>query len=455
VAAPLLNDTFFLEEVDDAKSQIKDTVEKIHQFDYNQSKALEELSNDVSKMQNYIDRIQSHTKSGKIQLENYTIGTVKKYQIDDLLLENTCSREDTDTKEELQKKLANAYTIEEFLKLAKELGDENLTEEQKRLLTLWETAEGIKNGVYKAGKDFVKGLFNFVLHPVKTIESTIDALAHPIKTFDFLSTAIRESYERDVINGDAKSRAEWFAYALGSIGLSAVGTKGLGAVSKTGMATTKVATNAAARKLKGAISDLDLLPYSPRNQLAYANASVVPYNVVNGAGVKDQLLSMVKVETKGSGKGTDKVTRLKSRKLSSDQIELEWLADKYTAVEVKGTVKVGGKEVEVSRRVYQIKIDKNYVPNNPKALGKSNGELMKKGKSPYISKDGVESKVELHHLIQKEPGGMVEIAELTHDKYDSTLHGLAENGQSFRNKPELEKMYNNFRSNYWKMRASE
>ena len=155
------------------------------------------------------------------------------------------------------------------------------------------------------------------------------------------------------------------------------------------------------------------------------------------------------------GKGTGKGTGLKSRKLSSEQIELDWLADKYTAVEVKGTVKVSGKEVDVSRRVYQIEIDKNYVPNNPKALGKSNRELMKKGNSPYIVNDGVESKVELHHLIQKEPGGMVEIAELTHDKYDSTLHGLVGNGNSFRNDPELEKMYNNFRSNYWKMRARE
>ncbi|RIW28967.1 hypothetical protein D3H55_20300 [Bacillus salacetis] len=154
-------------------------------------------------------------------------------------------------------------------------------------------------------------------------------------------------------------------------------------------------------------------------------------------------------------KGMGKVAGLKSRKLSSEQIELDWLADKYTAVEVKGTVKVGGTEVDVSRRVYQIEIDKNYIPNNPKALGKSNGELMKKGKSPYIVKDGVESKIELHHLIQKEPGGMIEIAELTHDKYDMTLHGLVENGKSFRNNPELEKTYNNFRSNYWKMRANE
>ena len=115
--------------------------------------------------------------------------------------------------------------------------------------------------------------------------------------------AIRDSYERDVINGDAKSRAEWFSYALGTIGLSAVGTKGLGAVSKTGMATTKVATKAGASKVKGAaqkISGLDLLPYAPRNQLAYANVGVVPYNLVNGAGVKNQLISMTKVESSGN-----------------------------------------------------------------------------------------------------------------------------------------------------------
>lgn len=120
-----------------------------------------------------------------------------------------------------------------------------------------------------------------------------------------------------------------------------------------------------------------------------------------------------------------------------------------------GTVKVSGKEVDVSRRVYQIEIDKNYIPNDPRAGGMTNKELMEKGKSPYVVKDRVESKVELHHLIQKEPGGIVEIAELTHDKYSSTLHGLVEEGKSFRNNLELEKQYNNFRNNYWKMRAKE
>ncbi|MEK3725442.1 HNH/ENDO VII family nuclease [Paenibacillus sp. FSL H8-0034] len=154
--------------------------------------------------------------------------------------------------------------------------------------------------------------------------------------------------------------------------------------------------------------------------------------------------------SEGTGDG-----RLKPTKLSSEKIQLDWLPDKYTAVEVKGSVKVAGKDVDVSRRVYQIEIDKNYVPKDPAADGLTNKELMSKGKSPYVVKDGVESKFELQHLIQKESGGMVEIAESTHDKYSSQLHGLVEDGNSFRNDPLLEKQYNNFRSNYWKMRANE
>ena len=84
----------------------------------------------------------------------------------------------------------------------------------------------------------------------------------------------------------------------------------------------------------------------------------------------------------------------------------------------------------------------------------TNQELMLKGRSPYVvDSSNVESRVELHHLIQKEPSRMVEISEKTHDAYTSALHGLVEDGNSFRNNPFLEKQYNNFRTNYWKWRA--
>ncbi|MBC2159382.1 hypothetical protein HCB21_06350 [Listeria booriae] len=141
-------------------------------------------------------------------------------------------------------------------------------------------------------------------------------------------------------------------------------------------------------------------------------------------------------------------------KISGERIELDWLPDGYKAFDIEGKVKVGGKEVDISRRVYQTDIDFDYVSKNPKAKGMTNGELMKKGRAPYIiDANGNESLVELHHLIQKEPGSMVEISEMAHDTYSKQLHGLVEDGASFRNNPDLEKQYNNFRSNYWKWRG--
>jgi len=62
---------------------------------------------------------------------------------------------------------------------------------------------------------------------------------------------------------------------------------------------------------------------------------------------------------------------------------------------------------------------------------------------------------ELHHIIQKEPGGMVEIIATTHDEYTKILHGLVENGNSFRNNPETSKQFTNFMSKYWRWRATE
>lgn len=50
---------------------------------------------------------------------------------------------------------------------------------------------------------------------------------------------------------------------------------------------------------------------------------------------------------------------------------------------------------------------------------------------------------------------MVEIRETTHQGYYSQLHGLIEDGVSFRNDPILNKQYNNFRRSYWKWRAEQ
>ena len=123
---------------------------------------------------------------------------------------------------------------------------------------------------------------------------------------------------------------------------------------------------------------------------------------------------------------------------------------RFTKVKFEGSVKVNGETRDVSRRVYQ-RNDINFEYVDPKT-GKSNLQLMKSGRPP-IGNDG--KPIELHHVIQKESGPMVEIRETTHREYHHQLHGMRGNGESFRNDPTLSKQYKNFRRAYWKWRAAK
>lgn len=163
-------------------------------------------------------------------------------------------------------------------------------------------AKGTGTGLYEVGKDLVTGFFDMVTNPVDTIKSTFEAVSNPGQTFRAIESAISESYERDVINGDAYSRANWFSYATGTVVTSVVGTKGLGAVGKTGVATTKSAAQTGISATKNAFqssSIANLLPYTPRPQLSMSGG--VPFNTLNGVELKNQLISMAKVESVGRG----------------------------------------------------------------------------------------------------------------------------------------------------------
>jgi len=99
------------------------------------------------------------------------------------------------------------------------------------------------------------------------------------------------------------------------------------------------------------------------------------------------------------------------------------------------------------RTVYQ-RNDINWDFVDPKT-NLTNYQRAQMGLAP-IGPDG--KKVELHHLLQSEPGPMVEILGTTHQEGSRILHGLVEKGNSFRNTPGLSNQYNTFRVNYWKWR---
>ena len=78
---------------------------------------------------------------------------------------------------------------------------------------------------------------------------------------------------------------------------------------------------------------------------------------------------------------------------------------------------------------------------------------MERGYAP-IGVDG--HQVNLHHVLGGEPGMILEVKGSTHSAY---LHGLIEDGNSFRNDIRLpgggtlEGQYNSFRRQWWKDRA--
>ena len=86
--------------------------------------------------------------------------------------------------------------------------------------------------LYDVGKDTVTGLWQLISKPDEVVEGIIGAVAHPINTYNSISTAIEESYQKDMVNGDAYSRSRWVTYAVGSVAVAVVGTKGAGAVNK-------------------------------------------------------------------------------------------------------------------------------------------------------------------------------------------------------------------------------
>lgn len=377
--------------------------------------------------------------------------------------------------EAFKKKLETTIDNAEYIKIADEIGYDNLTTDQKVIYNLAKfnkTGDDILNGIGTGLKDVVMdtatGIWDTVTNPMETLEGIGNVLIHPVDTFNIVKQGIEKSFERDVINGDAESRARWFSYAVGMVGTSVFGTKGVDKVGKAakagklGQTTTKatkvpkrVASKAimvskealeksvasfkkSAQRVIPKIKGIQIHnPFAP--QVEFAGIGKVPYNVLNGEKIKEKFIQFAK-----------KVSDISKKPFTGKNVSLPWLnKDRYGATEVKGHAKVKGKTKDVSRRVYTW----NDIDLNQKnEFGVTNLELMKKGSAPY-AKDGTQ--INLHHLIQEEKGTMIEIPNSWHRKYYKIIHGLKGKGESFRNDPELKAQYNYFRSRYWKWRADE
>src|SRR5690625_5734179 len=100
-------------------------------------------------------------------------------------------------------------------------------------------------------------------------------------------------------NGNAESRSRWLTYASGTVLTSVVGTKGAGTVMKTGSSTPKPTIQQVRNTTDSAMSNY-VNPFGP--ELAVSSGVNVPYGVLNGSSLKDELLLFAKDFKNGRNK---------------------------------------------------------------------------------------------------------------------------------------------------------
>ncbi|WP_257391697.1 DNA/RNA non-specific endonuclease [Mesobacillus jeotgali] len=90
-----------------------------------------------------------------------------------------------------------------------------------------DVVSGFRKGVAEAVFSTVEGIWNAITHPIETAKGIVYAVSHPVETAKSIWKSISDSWKNDVINGDAKSRSQWFGRAIGEVALAIIGTKGV------------------------------------------------------------------------------------------------------------------------------------------------------------------------------------------------------------------------------------
>ncbi|MCY8540105.1 LXG domain-containing protein [Bacillus haynesii] len=292
VDLPDLNDSGFHEQNQKALKEINQTIEKLHAFDREQTSALKTAENDLETMQRYISRLEKMYTGPKIEITGYQKGSILKpdemdtlrggqdtamgVMLDKLDKRSKLEKEVSEVSEhdvqlyKLRKKLENTSDSAEYLKIAKEIGYDNLTPEQMehvKSIEFWndplqttidnikETGKGFIDGivdagekldeagekylgpVYKsakgstvAGYDLAKDFFDGGIQLGWNIGWTIDHLhkdpqvvLDTVLGYDYkgafmsMVDTLAEKWDEKVVHGDAYSRAHYFTYMIGSL----------------------------------------------------------------------------------------------------------------------------------------------------------------------------------------------------------------------------------------------
>ncbi|MCM3393126.1 ribonuclease YeeF family protein [Cytobacillus oceanisediminis] len=223
VPLPQLKDDRFIESSNRAKHSPHETVVELNKLDHEQTVALDPLFNELNLMEQYIQKMANMFQSGILSLTSYQPKTLNwEDSLEEL----------SNLNPESEQGILHDMT-EGFLEGgAKAVGD---------------TWEGIKT-TYELGRTIMgpfsplflgnELLFNrdrLLENQREYHEFYLSLLNDPLgkvrRVLDmpkYIWSAVSTAWERDVVNGDAKSRTAFFTYGLTSLGMGIIGEKGIG-----------------------------------------------------------------------------------------------------------------------------------------------------------------------------------------------------------------------------------
>ncbi|WP_433958085.1 T7SS effector LXG polymorphic toxin [Cytobacillus horneckiae] len=264
---PLLNEGMFVRDTRLAQDKSVETIEKLQAFDQRETASLEPLQQELHKMNQYIEQMASMFKNEEFNLTQYkpeVLTWQKSY--DKLSNKNTDIHTEQNTLQDIAEGViegaSNAVSdVWEGLKSTIKLG--------QNILTLTNPMFLGSEILFNRGENLLEN-YRFINRMIQDPKASIQQVIDMPK---YIWAGIKEAWERDVINGDVKSRSAFFSYGLTSLGIGLLGDKG---ISKAG--TIFKTVDKAAKGIKNIPSTINTP--TPVMTGAMSQPSI-PYNVIN------------------------------------------------------------------------------------------------------------------------------------------------------------------------------
>lgn len=268
VVLPRLEDGRFIQASKRAEDSSRETVEKLEDFDHGETATMEPLLQGLSFMNHYIQKMAGIFQSGSLSLAQYQPKSLNWKDFHEEISNSNPESEQSILQDIAEGAIEGAYKAVgdtwDGLKSTYELGRTIMGPFSPLFLgseLLFNRDQLLEN--QRKHQKFYLGILN---NPIGKVRQALDMPK-------YIWSAVTNAWQRDVVNGDAKSRTAFFTYGLTTLGIGFLGDKGIG---KAG--TIAKTVGQATKGEKG----LSFQTHGPTPAMVGGAAhGTVPYNVLH------------------------------------------------------------------------------------------------------------------------------------------------------------------------------